>query len=485
MDIKAELSEIVGAEYVFDDIQTLGKYSEDYSLKKPALPNYVAQPGTTVEVQKIVKVANEHKVPLIPSSSQVHFYGATIPSQGGVILDLRRMNRILEIDDRNRKAKLEPGVTWEQIQAELRKRGRMMISPLLPHSLCSPLTSYLEREAPLIPIYEYGDPIEGMEVVWPTGDIFRTGSASAPNYPDTFVEGANPLGPGLDFYMLLHCAQGTMGVVSWANIKFEYLPKVNKTFFVPLHGVGDAVELIYRIQRRKIGHECFVLNKLNLATILAEEWPEDFTALMETLPPWMLLLILSGAYRYPEEKVAYQEKALRQIKGSEFSGIALLPSLPGVPGVERRLPDMLRQPWPKEKTYWKHLYKGSCQDLIFVAILDQAPQFVTLVSEVAARHGHPMTDVGCYVQPIEYARACHIEFNFYYSADNAGEVERVQRIYSEAAEALQNRGALFTRPYGVLADLVYSRAAEYTAALKKVKSVFDPNNIMCPGNLCF
>lgn len=67
-----------------------------------------------------------------------------------------------------------------------------MIMPLLPHSERSVLTDYLEREVPTNTVYDYGEPLQSIEVVWPTGEIFRTGSASVTGYPDSKSRGANP-----------------------------------------------------------------------------------------------------------------------------------------------------------------------------------------------------------------------------------------------------------------------------------------------------
>jgi FAD/FMN-containing dehydrogenase len=486
MQIKKKLAEVVGEENVFDEPDVLKRYSKDYSLLPSGIPNYVAQPKNAEEIQGIIKIANECLIPVIPCSSEVHFTGSTIPKQGGIVLDLKRMNRIIEVDDKNRKAKIEPGVTWKDFQPALREQNFIMMTPLLPHPRKSVLTSLLEREPLLNTRFEYGDPLLAMQLVFPNGELFRTGTASAPRYPESFAEGAMPQGPGAtDFYRLIQCSQGTMGVVAWSNVKIESLPKISKTFFIPFSKVEDAIEPIYRIQKRRIGYECFLIDKLNLATILAEKWPEDFESLQKTFPPWVLILILSAAGRRPEERIEYEEEALREIRKGEFPYMELLTSLPGVPGLERRLPGMLREPWPEEATYWKLRYKGASQDLSFITTLDMSPQFIREVSEIAGRHGFNTGALGHYVQPIEYGVGCHCEFNFYYDPQNPAEVERIKRLYREAAESLLNMGALFTRPYGVLSDIVYSRATSYTMLLKKVKNVFDPNNIMNPGNLCF
>jgi hypothetical protein len=432
----------------------------------------------------VVRLANEHFVPIVPVSSWVHFQGATIPKQGGIVLDLGRMNRILEIDEANRRVRIEPGVTWEQLTAELEKKGMRMIMPLLPHPQRSVLTDYLEREVPTNTVYDYGEPLQSMEVVWPTGEIFRMGSASVNGYPDSQSKGANPSGPGIDFYRFFQGAQGTMGIVTWSNLKIESIPKMDKVLFAPVSDLSYAVEFLYRILPRRIGQECLLLNNVSLAAILSEDG-QGIPKIRQALPPWTLLLVLSGLWRRPQEKIAYEENTLSEILKNEFKGLSLAENLPGFPGLERKMVPTLRKPWPKEGTYWKNRYKGGCQSLFFITRPGLSKKFIEIVEGIAARGGTPITDLGGYLQPIEHNRACQLEFHFFYDPSNPAEVENVRKVYRTAALALMNEGAFFTRPYGELAPILYERAAGYTTVLRQVKKVFDPNNIMNPGNLCF
>jgi hypothetical protein len=485
MSIKEKLLEIVGARNFSDDPEVLKKYSVDFSLVPSGMPNYVVKPKDAQEVQKIIRFANENLIPAVPVSSQVHFYGATIPKQGGIILDLSRLNRILEIDEPNRRVRIEAGVTWEQLTNELKKRSFRMIMPLLPHAGRSVLTDYLEREVPTNTVYDYGEPLQSMEVVWPTGEIFRTGSASVNGYPDSISKGANPSGPGLDFYRFFQGAQGTMGVVTWANLKIESVPKVDKVFFAPVNDLAYAIEFLYRVLPRRIGQECLLLKNIDLAAIIAEDWAKDFEKLRKALPPWTLILVVSGLLRRPEEKIAYEEKTLDEILKNEFKNMSLADSLPGFPGLGRKILPILRGPWPEDVAYWKNRWKGGCQSLFFITRPVLAPKFIKKVEEITAKHAYPIDDIGSYLQPIEHNRACHLEFHFFYDPASSKEMAMVSRLYRDTALALLNEGAFFTRPYGELAPLVYERAAYYTMALKRVKKIFDPNNIMNPGNLCF
>ena len=485
MSTKEKLLEIVGAKNFSDDSEVLKKYSKDFSLEPSGAANYVVKPKDAQEVQKIIKFANEYLIPVVPVSSRVHFYGATIPKQGGIMLDLTRMDRILEIDEPNRRVRIEAGVTWEQLTSELKKKSFRMIMPLLPPAGRSVLTDYLEREVPTNTVYDYGEPMQSMEIVWPTGEIFRMGSASVNGYPDSISKGANPSGPGLDFYRFIQGAQGTMGVVTWTNLKIESIPKMDKILLAAVEDLAYVQEFLYRILPRRIGQECLLLNNNDLAALVAENGAEDIEKLRSILPPWTLILVVSGLLRRPEEKIAYEENLLNQIIKNEFRKISLNESLPGVPGIGRKLLPMLRNPWPAEKTYWKNLWKGGSQSLFFITRPVSTPFYLDIVEEVAARYGYPMGDIGSYIQPIEHNRACQMEFTFFYDpADNA-EKAMIASLYHTAALSLMNEGAFFTRPYGELASMVYERAAGYTAALKRLKKVFDPKNIMNPGNLCF
>ncbi len=484
VDIKAALSKIVGAKNVSDDPSQLQAYSTDMSYTPMGMPNYVVKPASSEEVSEVVKFCNENSIPVIPCSSKIHFYGATIPKEGGVVLDMSRMDKIFEIDADNRRVRFEAGVTWKKLTEELAKKEFRVIMPLCPPAERSVLTDFFEREVPTNQVYDYGEPLEASEIVWPTGEIFRMGSASVDGYPNSMSKGGNPSGPGLDFYRFFECAQGTMGVVTWTNLKIESIPKIDKILFAPLNDLNYGIDFLYRILPRRIGQEVLILNNSDLAAIIAED-TNDLLKLNDTLPPWTLVLVISGLLRRPEEKIAYEENFLSQVIKQEFQDLHLGENLPGFPGLRKKLLPILRSPWPSDKTYWKNRYKGACQSLFFHTRPNLVQQYIDIVEEIAARYGYQISDIGMYIQPIEHNRACRPEFNFFYDPKNKNEVAAVRALYYEAATALLNSGAVFTRPYGDLAQIVYEKAASYAMTLKRLKKTFDPNNIMNPGRLCF
>ena len=122
---KKALEKIVGEENVFDDEETLGEYSRDESFVSPGMHGCVVRPKNTEEDQGVVKWANESGEPLTPVSSPggPRFRGDTIPSQGGVMVVLSGMDKILNVDRLHKVAMIEPGVTFDQLESELRKNG--------------------------------------------------------------------------------------------------------------------------------------------------------------------------------------------------------------------------------------------------------------------------------------------------------------------------------------------------------------------------
>ena len=480
--LKKKLSGIVGAGNVHDDAETLTKYSKDKSLEAQRRPAIVIFPNNTKEVQKIVKLANEEKVPLIPVSSGVHFYGATIPLEGGIVLDLSKWKKILKIDFRNRATRIQPGVTYGELQPELEKNSLRALMPLLPHKDKSVVSAHLEGEPMTITEFNYSEPLYTSEIVLPKGEIFRTGSAANAPAEISHTDLVGPWGPGFDWNRLYARSQGTLGIITWANVMAEPLPRVQKIFFTSSKDLNSLISFTYGVQRRWLGYECFVLNKANLAAILSEDGAAGCSGLKKKLPSYTMIQCIAGTRRFPEEKVAWQEQDL--LEEAQAQGVYPQATITEAPHAKKFFDENMRRPWAKE-VYWKDIARGASADIFFLTTLNRVPEFIKAMNEVADGFDYPASDIGIYIQPIENGRAAHLEFNLPYDPNNAAEIELVSKLHFAASERLLSLGGVFTRAYGKWAYMVNNRNAISSKTAKTVKDFLDPNNIMNPGKLGF
>jgi FAD/FMN-containing dehydrogenase len=486
MSQKEELVAIVGDTNVSYAPEATEAYSRDESFVRQMKPQFVTRPQNVDEVQDIVKWANGTGTPLIPvSSGPPHFRGDTVPNLGGIVVELSRMKRIIRINRRNRVAMVEPGVTFAELQSELKKEGLRLPMPLCPRSSKSVIGSCLEREPTIIPKYQWdiSDPLLCTEVVFGTGDLFRTGEAAGPgSLEDQWASGqaqTNPMGPfQVDFFRLIQGAQGTMGVVTWATVKCELLPQQQKTFLVASERLEDLLDFTYKLLWARLGDELLILNSFNLATILAKD-PDEIRALRDTLPHWVLIANVAGYERLPQERVDYQEKDVMDT--AQRFGVTPVTAIDGLQGsdVLEAVSAVSAEP------YWKLRYKGGCHDIFFLTTLDKTPEFISSMYRMAAEAEHPSNDIGVYLQPQIQGRACHCEFNLSCDPGNPKEMERVRHLFFNASKELMEIGGFFSRPYGPWAEMAYSRDGQSATALRKVKGIFDPNNVMNPGKLCF
>jgi FAD/FMN-containing dehydrogenase len=482
-----ELVKIVGSSNVLYRQKVLEDYSRDSSFVPRVKPRCIVRPGNVEEVQQIVKWANETLTPLVPiSSGTPHFRGDTVPSVGGaVIVDLSRMKRIVRVDSRNKVAMIEPGVTFNELQSELEKVGLSAYMPLAPRGSKSVVGSILEREPITIPSHHWDstDPLLCAEVVFGTGDKFRTGEASG---PDTVEEQwemdrvqMNPFGHShVDFQRLISGAQGTIGIVTWVTLKCNYLPRLSRAFFVPSASVEPLIDLGYQLLKYRLGSNLFILNGINLACLLGSS-PREIKRLRNMLPLWVLFISFAGYGVLPEEKVDYEE--------ADFKAIAQSYQLQPVPDISGVSAEKVLQLLSKLSAgpYWKTRLKGGFHDIFFLTTLDQTPSFITAISDLSKQQQHHIEDIGVYIQPIVQGTSCHCEFNLYYDPKKPDESNKVRSLVDEGARKLARMGGFFSRPYGAWKDVAYQGSIGTVVMQRKIKKIFDPNEILNPGKLCF
>jgi FAD/FMN-containing dehydrogenase len=485
---KEKLVEIIGAANVSDEQTALDSYSMDISFVNRIRPDYVVKPANAAQVEKIVKLANDTSTPLVPvSSGAPHFRGDTVPSAGGsIIVDLRRMNKVIFVDRPRRVAMVEPGVTFGELIPAVKKEGLRLNMPLLPRKTKSVIGSMLEREPVTMPKYQWdvSDPLACTEVFFGTGDEFRTGQAAGPGtVKEQWKVGGlqkAPYGPGTaSWHRLIQGAQGTMGIVTWASLRCEILPSLEEPFVVGSAKLDALLDLSSWLIRLRMVNECFILNNANLAAIFTKKWPADYQKLKDTLPAWTLFITLAGYECLPEERVDAYKKDLLDI--TQRLGLEAEKAAGSISANE--ILKTVQQ--PSGEPYWKLRYKGACQDVFFLTIHDKLAGQIDAMTALAKNAGYATSDLGMYIQPMVQGTGYHCEFNLFYDPENLNERNRIQALSAQATKNLMAIGAFFSRPYGENAGMILNRDAATVAVLHKLKNIVDPNNIMNPGKVCF
>ena len=123
-----KMQKALGKEWATNDKTIRSNYSRDQSTVKKVIPHIVALPVSTEEVAGVVKIANDHGIPIVTGSCRINQSGECIPRRGGLVIDLVRMDKILEIDEEGMTATVQPFVKWQDLQIEGEKFGLLLIS---------------------------------------------------------------------------------------------------------------------------------------------------------------------------------------------------------------------------------------------------------------------------------------------------------------------------------------------------------------------
>jgi len=476
------LAKICGSKNITMDPKNLKQYSKDMSFLKGKSPDLIIWPSKTQKVVKIIKLANQMEFSIIPvsSSSRYRHHGDTIPRKdNSIIMNLTKMRKVISIDKKNRVVMIEPGVTFEQLIPKLRKKSLRLLLPLYPTGTKSVLTSVLEREPIIIPRYHWdtSDPLLCTEVVFGTGDLFRTGTAAGPGtlsqQKKVGQAQVNPMGPTqFSPYRVIQGAQGSLGVVTWATLKLELVPAVQKVFHYHTNNIEELLDFQQKLVKYRLCDETFILNNKNLAC-LVKNTRNEIEDLANSLLKWNLIYILAGRGDLTNDKLNYLEGDIKDlIRDSN------LEHLESSNLIDRN--EILNCVNSYTSEPWRKRYKGSYQDIFFISNFENISNYIKKVE------GKYPENLGIYIQPINQGTSYHCEFDLYYDSKKEKETNELQGKFIEISIDLMDSGAFFNRPYGYWAKEVYARHIKETSiALRKVKSIFDPKNVLNPGVLCF
>lgn len=232
-----ELQEICGSEYVFTDVEKLLHYAHDETEDLSYPPEVVVKPRTTHEISRILKLANNYRIPVTPRGAGTGLSGGALPILGGILLSLERMNSILEIDEKNLQATVEPGVINEVFQNALKEKKLFYPPDPASKGSCF-LGGNIAENSGGPKCVKYGvtrDYVLGLEVVLPDGEIIETGSHTLKN------------STGYNLTQLMIGSEGTLGVVTKIIVKLLTYPEHTLLMLVPFRKTEEACQAVSEI----------------------------------------------------------------------------------------------------------------------------------------------------------------------------------------------------------------------------------------------
>jgi len=472
--VKEFLVDLLGAANVKDDPETLSKYSEDYTEHEPCRPDLVAFVENAEQVQKIVAKANERKVPLVPAVYRTNIGGLCIPAEGGVVLDMTRMDRVLDVNADDMYAVIEPGVTQQIIKDHLAKLG---VPLALGYSLAPPWTSVFAN-ALLGGLtnrsLKYGDQsawISGLEVVLPDGSIVRTGSWA--------MKGALPFGlvPFPDLSGLFVAWQGTTGIAT--KMAFQLWPKhpLNKRLFVLTYGPRATYGAMRRLCKTEVCDDIGGLSWPAGKMMMGVKRPHP--APQEGEPTFFLYADLTA--EIPEE-MAVKEKVLKSVldglskEGEKFEEPLDIMTLLKVNPAMGKFAE-----FPTELDFLTDHGGGG---LTWIGTYGPLSRFVEAAEAGTAlmvRHGFPPMIVS---RPMRGGHFGVLRFISIFDKKDAAEVAKVRTLNAELLAMLSDRGfVMYKTPIWAWKELSARLDPGMLDLIRRVKNMIDPNRIMNPGRM--
>jgi len=235
--IISEFEAIVGVENVLVDAEKRHAYSHDETEDYSFLPDVVLKPGSPQEISSLLKICHEHVIPVTPRGAGTGLSGGALPVQKGVVLSMERFNKILDIDELNLQATVEPGVITEVFQNAVKEKN--LFSPPDPASKGSCFIGGNVAENSGGPkAVKYGvtrDYVLNLEVVLPNGEIIWTGANVLKN------------STGYNLTQLMCGSEGTLGIVTKIVFKLRGNPQKNVLLLIPFVTNEEACKTIAAI----------------------------------------------------------------------------------------------------------------------------------------------------------------------------------------------------------------------------------------------
>ncbi len=448
-----KLKTIVGPDQLTTATEELLCYSYD-GTGQEFPPEAVALPGNTSEISAIMQLAQSVPFPVVPRGAGSGMTGGSLPVAGGLVLGLTRLNRILEIDEKNQIAVVEPGVITGIFRDHLKKKN--LFYPPDPASLkfCTMGGNVAECAGGPSAV-KYGvtrDYVLGLEVVLPDGRIMQTGVRTAKGVV------------GYDLTRLFIGSEGTLGIISKIIVKLIPLPKAKKTFLLLCRNLHQATSLVSEILAE---HRPCTLEYMDRTAIQIVHDKLPFTLPKDTGA--LLLLEVDGDEKY----VTGQSDSLKTFLKGKKSFLSFM---------EAKNSDEVASLWTARRSVSPSAFKlkpnKTSEDVVVPRT--KIPELVAFTEDLAKRSELTIFTFG-------HAGDGNIHVNIMLDRNDSGEVSRAEKAKESLFRKVIEMGGTLSGEHGIGITKAKYIPLELDpvnlAVMQEMKHLFDPNNILNPGKI--
>ncbi|MBW2056489.1 MAG: FAD-binding oxidoreductase [Deltaproteobacteria bacterium] len=465
------LEGIVGEGNVSREPHILECYARDSTTNPPSQPDYVAMATRVEQIQELVRLANREGVPLVPVVGMSSTGGLTIPVEGGIVVDLHKMDRIIEINEDIDYAVIEPGVTIGRLDAELKKRGYWVSLPVGPPGSAGLVPGYI--------LHGYGhlggkfginsEQITGMEVVMPDGELVRLGGCAVSPY--WFHRTPIP-----DLMGLILGWQGTTGIVTKLGINIYPRPgfkdMVGWGMFTPHEEPlpESSARFLMKVARLGLAHD-----------ISGHSWGavQIGRGLKYPLPPKPReepeLYFSATLYGFSREELAMKKKILESLVREGIEE--------GLPVACTDVTERVKVEMPTRYAlkYSDHRGGGGLDYIGSITPIINWPQGIKRLNEIFDRHGFtPYIRLAIYRGTLQGMMRALMPYN----RGDEKDVEAVRKIAREVVQVVLDCGGLVYKAPSFACEEMWKRGdPNFLELMRRVKQTLDPKRIMNPGRL--
>jgi glycolate oxidase len=466
--VTKKLCEIVGEKNATDYKHIRYAYSYDLSFVKPKLPDYVVMPTSVEQVQGVMKFANQEKIPVTPFTAGSNIGGLCIPEKGGILLDMKQMNKIIRIDEESHYAIIEPGVSHAKLASELGKLNLRWSWPVGPPSasvssnaLCHGIGGMSGR---------YGlnsEEITSMEVVLPSGELVRVGSCAI---QEDAWHSCMPL-PRVDG--LFTGWLGTTGVITKMGVRVHPTPPILKVFTTSTEKIAHMASYL-----RTLGNYEICDDLTGVSWWLSQvPIPYPYKPKPEDAPEWVAF---ATTFSWTEKEKQAREEIWKMVVDEEIKKGTSLKETEYPEEALRARTQLPSRIVGSTKNYTKQAGAGISWPGTFTPLNKWEPIYNEWKKILIARNLSPAVRVTNY-RGVHYGM---LRAMIPFPKKNPESVENARLGIVECLKVDLDHGGIPYKPPVDFGMEINKRAHPgYVSLLRQVKNMLDPNGIMNTGKL--